>query len=337
MKRKSAFVLTMFLLAMSSLGFFVPGKTFAAEAKLDKVSFRMSWIPFVDYAFYTIGIKKGIYKQHGIDLTLNSAKGSDLSSKLIANREDPFGVVSAEAVLICRSKGMPLKVSAIFHQKSPVSIVSLKKAGINKPKDMEGRSLATDISSMKHKQFEVFCRLNNVNIEKIKIAPIKGSDFIYLLNGSVDAMLSFGYAAESLKERGVEINQIKLSDYGIDAYGITLVTHEELIKENPELAKRFLAATMKSWEYAINHPEEAVRSFVEAYPELDYKEQLAQFKGAVDLLQSEDTKLHGLGHQSKERWEKTQNLIFDTGFLEKKIKIEDAFTNDFLPESPRPK
>lgn len=331
MKRKSAFVLSMVLIAMFSFGFFVPGKVLAAEAKLDKVSLRLSWIPFVDYAFYTIGIKKGIYKEYGIDLTLNSAKGSDLSSKLIANREDPFGGVSAEVVLICRSKGMPLKVLAMFHQKTPVTVVSLKKTGINKPKDLEGKSLATDISSMKHKQFEVFCKLNNVNMEKIKMAPIKGSDFIHVLNGSVDAILAFGYAAESLKEKDVEINQIKLSDYGIDIYGLTIATHEALIKENPDLIRRFLAATMKSWEYAINHPEEATRSFVEAYPELDYKEQLLQFKAAVNLLQSEDTKLHGLGHQSEERWEKTQDLIFDTGLLEKKTNINDAFTNDFLP------
>lgn len=331
MKRKIAFALSVVLTAVFSLGFSAQDKAFADQAKLDKVSFRISWIPFVDYAFYTVGVKKGIYKQYGIDLTINSAKGSDLSSKLIANREDPFGAVSAEVVLICRSKGMPLKVLAIFHQKTPVTIVSLKKTGINKPKDLEGKSLATDISSMKHKQFEVFCKLNNVDMNKIKIAPIKGSDFTHILNGSVDAMLAFGYAAESLKEKGVEINQIKLSDYGIDAYGLTIVTHEALLKENPDLVKRFLAATMKSWEYAINHPEEAVRSFVEAYPELDYKEQLLQFKGAADLLQSEDTKLHGLGYQSKERWEKTQDLIFDTGFLDKKTNINDVFTNDFLP------
>ncbi|TAM41749.1 hypothetical protein EPN54_01660 [bacterium] len=328
---KRVFVLCAVLLAIFSFGYSSQVKVFAAEAKLDKVSLRLSWIPYVDYAFYTIGIKKGIYKNYGIDLTLNSAKGSDLSSKLIANREDAFGGISAEAVLICRSKGMPIKVLAVFNQKTPVSIVSLKKKGINKPKDLEGKSLATDISSMKHKQFEVFCKLNNVNIEKIKMAPIKGSDLTHILNGSVDAMLAFGYMAESLKEKDVEINQIKLSDYGIDIYGLTLATNEALIKENPDLVRRFLAATIKSWEYAIDHPEEAVRSLVEAYPELDYKGQLLQFKSSVDLLQSEDTKLHGLGHQSEERWEKTQDLIFNTGFLEKKTKIRDVFTNDFLP------
>lgn len=70
-----------------------------------------------------------------------------------------------------------------------------------------------------------------------------------------------------LRKKGQEINEIQLSNYGIEVYGIALITNENLIKEKPDLVKRFVAATIKSWNYAISHPEEAVDALIEVYPE----------------------------------------------------------------------
>lgn len=60
----------------------------------------MNWIPYVDYAFYVIGFKKGFYLKEKIELSIKSAKGSELSTKLIANREDGFALASADTTLV---------------------------------------------------------------------------------------------------------------------------------------------------------------------------------------------------------------------------------------------
>jgi len=302
------------------------------ESSLDKVTLRMSWLPFIDYAFYTIGIKKGFYKEEGMNVSIQAAKGSDLSTKLVGSRQDQFGSASAATTLIARSKGMPIKVLAILHQTTPTSIFSLKKVPLNKPKDLEGKSLASDPSSLKHNEFKVFCKLNKVDIDKIKILPIKGSDFVYLLNGNADTMLGFDYIGNALlRKKGYEVNEIKVADYGVDVLGIGIITHEDLIKENPGLVKRFMRASMKSWNYAVKNPKEAVDALVEAYPELNKEEMMNQIMLVISHMQSEDTKQHGIGYQSQQRWEKTQNLLLDEALIEKKINLKEVYTNEFLP------
>lgn len=303
------------------------------EKSLDKVTLRMSWLPYIDYAMYVVGAKKGFYRQEGIGVSIQPAKGSDLSTKLVGNREDQFAAASAETTLIARSKGMPLKVLAILHQTTPTSIFSLEKTPLSKPKDLEGKSLASDPSSLKHNEFKVFCKLNNVDINKINIIPIKGSDFIYLLNGNADTMLAFDYIGHALlRKKGHKINEIKLADYGVDALGIGIITHEELIKENPDLVKRFVRASMKSWDYAVKHPEEAVDALVEAYPELNKQEMLDQMSLVISHMQSEDTKKYGIGYQSQQKWEKTQDLLYDQVLIDKKIDLKEVYTNEFLSQ-----
>ncbi len=306
--------------------------SFAQEKKSEPVTLRMNWVPTIDFVFYVIGLKKGFYREKGIELSIKWAKGSELSTKAVANRVDEFASASADTTLMAYIKGMPIKVLAIMHQMSPVSVISLKETNLSKPKDLEGKSLASDISSMKHTQFKAFCKLNQVDMDKIKIVPIKGSDLTHILNRSVNSMLAFGYIGDALlRKKGYEINEIKLSDYGIDVYGLSLITNENLIKENPGLVKRFVAATIKSWNYAISHPEEAVDALVEAYPELQKEDQLLQIAGVISSMQNNYTKEHGLGYQAKEEWKKMQDLLYSQGLIDKKVDLTKVYTNEFLP------
>jgi len=303
----------------------------AEDINVDKVTLRMSWFPYADYAMYMIGIKKGFYRQEGIEVDVQPTKGSSLTTQLIGNREAEFASASADAALIARTKGMPLTVLATLHQTSPTSVFSLDSVGIKKPKDLEGKSLASDPQSLKHKQFIAFCKKNNVDINKIKVLPITGSNFIHILEGKADSMLAFSYIGDSLlRKKGHAVNEIKLNAYGVDIYSISLITNENLIKENPDLVRRFVRATIKSWNYAVKHPEETVDAFVSAYPEFTKEEQWYQVLGVIALAQSDYTKAHGLGYQSKKKWEQTQNLLHDQGMLGHMIPVEDVYTNEFL-------
>lgn len=298
----------------------------------DKVTLRMSWFPYADYAVYVVGLEKGFYKEEGIDLKIEATKGSGLTTKLIGNREAEFASASGETTLIARTKGMPLKVLATLHQTSPVSIVSLKEKGIAEPKDLEGKSLASDPNSMKHKQFQALCEKNGVDIEKIEILPIKGSDFVHILKGRADCMLAFGYIADALlKRKGHDINEIKLADYGIDVYSMSLITNEDLIEERPGLVKKFVRAAMKSWEYAVSHPNETVQAYVDKYPELKKEDQYYQVLEVISLMQNDYTREHGLGYQSRQKWQKTRDLLYEQGLLGKKIDVNQVYTNEFLP------
>lgn len=303
---------------------------FGQEKKLEHVTLRMSWIPATDDAFFLIGQEKGFYKKEGIELEILHSDGSSTCVKIIASGANDFGYASADTVLIGRIKGMPLKSIAMFHQTSPVSIFSLKETNITKPQDLIGKKLVSDISSMRHMQFKAFAQKNNIDINKITILPIKGEDFRYLLNKTADAIPAFSYVGNALlRKKGIDINEMNLADYGVDIYGKCMFVHEAVLKEHPELVKRFLRATLRSWKYAIQHHKEAGGVLSRTHPELKEAGEYLLIESLIKFMTNETTKKYGLGYQTKERWDETQDFLFETGLIDKKINIEELYTNEY--------
>ena len=132
--------------------------------------------------------------------------------------------------------------------------------------------------------------------------------------------------------KGYKINEILLADYGVNPYSQSIFTHERLIEENPDLVRRFMNATMQGWEYSINHPDEMVDILIKYNPELNATEERMRWDALVPLLYSAETEQFGIGYQTLARWENTQDLLYDLEIIDKKIDVNEVYTNDFLPE-----
>ncbi len=71
-----------------------------------------------------------------------------------------------------------------------------------------------------------------------------------------------------LADQGYEINVIPVSDYALLASN-GLITNETMLKENPDLVRRMVEATLRGIKYTDTHPNEAFedsKNFVEGLP-----------------------------------------------------------------------
>jgi len=57
------------------------------------------------------------------------------------------------------------------------------------------------------------------------------------------------------------------------------------------------------------------------------------FDNQMLLVLNNVTEVNGIGYQTMQKWEKTQDTFFDLGVITKKINLTDMFTNDFLPKN----
>ena len=100
------------------------------------------------------------------------------------------------------------------------------------------------------------------------------------------------------------------------------------MKENPDTAKAFLAATAKGYEYAISNPEDAAKILCTEVPELDEKLVLESQKWLADQYKAE---VKQWGYIDQKRWDSFYNWLFVKG-LSKEIPAGYGFTNEYLPE-----
>src|SRR5258708_13286456 len=103
--------------------------------------------------------------------------------------------------------------------------------------------------------------LAKAGIDKTKLneIPVK-FDISPLLAGTVDVWP--GYLINEVlaaKEKGFDVNVVSPPDFGIDLYADTLFTTEKMLKDKPDVVRKFVAATLKACPTPIAPPQEAAQ------------------------------------------------------------------------------
>jgi NitT/TauT family transport system substrate-binding protein len=123
------------------------------------------------------------------------------------------------------------------------------------------------------------------------------------------------------------------ADYGWKAYGSGLFTSQKMIKNNPDLVRRFVKAYSEAFDYVVAHPEEAAEITAKAAPGYADKADvlLAQIKADIaSTFTSPATKEHVLGWMTKTQWDETLKTLTEQGVLKAALPADDMFTNKFL-------
>lgn len=298
---------------------------------LDKVRFRLNWVPGAEFSPFYLGKEKGFFTEQGIDIEIFPGEGSTVSAKLIGNRSAEFGEAAADVVVMANSQGLPITSIGIILQEVPGGIIFPAASGIKKLTDLYGKKLGIQLKSSTEKQWRAVAKLNNIDKSKIKEVAADRAIAQLIANKTIDAGVAF-YFNDGLKlvAEGIPMSFISFADSGLKFYADALITSPELIKENPDLVKRFTKAAVKSWTYAIAHEKETLDTFLKLNPNIDAKYSGLKLPVVLKMAQSADTKANGFGHSTKDGWDSMQTSLISMGLMKDPVDVSKIFTNDFL-------
>jgi NitT/TauT family transport system substrate-binding protein len=134
---------------------------------------------------------------------------------------------------------------------------------------------------------------------------------------------------------GKDVYAIKFSDYGINLVSSGVITNTDYLKENPDLVKRFLAATQKSIVEASKHPADAAQAILNANPKGGKIDTLTQgFELTIPLYKDPTGKSSAPLRVSDQNMTDTVNLMVEYGGLDPKAKEnpKSYYTDDYLPK-----
>ncbi|HEV8614576.1 MAG TPA: ABC transporter substrate-binding protein [Methylomirabilota bacterium] len=304
---------------------------FTPAAALDTVSLRLDWVIGSEHAPIFVAQEKGFFKDEGLDVKILAGEGSTVVVKLVGNKNNDFGYATADQVLMANAKGLPIKTTAVVLQNTPGCIIFPKAQPIRKLEDLYGKRLGTQIKSVVDKQWEAVARMNRIDRSKITEIPSDRVVAQAMIAGKLDAAVAFFFNDGLLMEaKGVPTGWLMFSDLGLRVYSTSLTVHEDLVKQNPGLVRRFTKAFMKGWTYSKDHPDEALALFLKANPNADPVYAKLKLPAVLGLTESEDTKKNGLGYSTKAGWETMQRALIDMKLMDAPIDVGNVFTNEFL-------
>jgi NitT/TauT family transport system substrate-binding protein len=299
----------------------------------DAVSLRLNWYLGGLHVPFYYGKEKGFYKAEGIDLTINEGRGSVVAAQSVAAGSDTFGMSDSSSLISIAAKGGEIKSVMSLLNSTGFSVVSLASAGIRKPKDLEGKSVAVSPGDPLRQLLEALAARNGVDMSKIRFIQVDpAAKVVSVLEKRADALL--GGADDQfflIKYRGQEPHALRYADHGANIVGMTIHAKVDFINKNPDLVRRFVRATIKSWEEARKNPDAAVEAALKVKPDLNKQSTKDQLMVDFDLLDSANSKGR-IGFGAEKDWVQTIELLTKYRGLEVKGAWTDFHTNDFLPK-----
>lgn len=304
------------------------------DEKLTPVSFVLDWTPNTNHTGIYVAQAEGYFEEAGLDVEI-LLPGEVPSTQLISSGKADFGIDFQEHVIMARDEGMPIVSVAAIIQHNTAGYASPVEKGITEPKDFEGKVFGAYGSDIERAMLETIAKENGADIDKITFQNIGDADFFVAVERDIDFALVYqGWTGIEADLRDQDLNMVYLKDFSeaLDFYTPIIASNEKMLEENPEIAKKFIEAAVKGYEFAIEHPEQAAEILIEAEPDLD--EDLV-YKSQAWLANKYQDDAAQFGMQSEERWEVFHEFMLEYDLIEAAIDLEAAYTNEYLPKKEK--
>jgi len=303
------------------------------------VRFALDWRFEGPSAPFFVAIDKGYYKAEGLNVSIDPGSGSVEGINRVASGAYEIGFADINSLVKYRDnpRNLPVKAVMMVYDTPAFSIVSLKKNGIAKPKDLEGKILGAPAPDGAYAQWPIFVQANKIDASKVRIEnigfPVREP---MLAQGKVDAITGFWFSSYmNLKANGIsgdDIVVMHMRDFGVDLYGNVIIANPDVMRHQPKLVAGFVKATIRGIQDTIRDPESAIDSMMKRNPIAKRDVELERLKlSLAKNFVTPDVKKNGLGAVDMKRLERSIDQIGLTFNYGNKPKAGDIFTAQFLP------
>ena len=310
-----------------------PGAT--QPAAPGKVTLMLDWTPNTNHTGFYVALAKGWYTDEGIDLEIQQPGTTVVPNQIVAEQKAQFGVSSQEQVVLDRSQGLPVVSIAAIIQHNTSGFASVQDANIHKPADLAGKRYGAFGLPYEQPFLDALLKCDGADastIQTVQLGPT--SDYRAMLGREIDfSWIFYAWDGVAAEVAGNPYNIIMLSDYTHcvpDYYTPLILTSETLAADHPDLVKRFMRATSRGYDFAINNPDEAATILLEQVPELQTSADIVK-ASAQWLAPRYKADAARWGEQKAEVWSQFANFAKQAGILTADIDTTTAFSNDFLP------
>lgn len=320
-------ILMVFILFTTSCS---SGSPVPTEPSLDKVSLQLQWVTQAQFAGYYVALDKGWYRDEGIDLTIVPGAPDVVPVDLVASGSRDFGTSLLADLTLATQSGKPVVSLAQIQQRNGLLLIARKDSGIAGPEDFVNKRVGVWLGGWEA-QFRALIAQAGVDPGDFQLIA-QGYSMDSFLNGELDVASAMVYNEyHVVLEQGVdpdELNIIDYADYGLGFPGDTLFTSKQIVEENPDLCTRMVQATLRGWQYAVEHPEEAVE-IVLKNDTTGIQTQEHQLSMMEEISKLVDVEGKSLGETNQGDVQLTIDNLLEYGVLSGPVNAQDVYTNQF--------
>ena len=303
------------------------------------IKFQLDWRFEGPAALFLASAAKGYYKAAGLDVTIDAGNGSGGTVTRVASGTYDMGFADLAALMEFHANNpdapnKPVAVMMVYNN-TPAAVLALKKSGITKPADLNGRKLGAPSFDAGRKAFPIFAKANNISgVQWISMDPPLRETM--LVRGDIEAITGFSFTSIlNLEARGVKAEDIVVLPYpahGVKLYGNVIIASQKMIKDNPRAVTAFLSAFLKGAKEVMANPDPAI-DFVKARDGIiNVDLEKRRLRMAIDaVVASPDARAEGFGVVVPGRLALMASQVSDAFGTKTRVDPAAVWTDTLLP------
>jgi len=300
---------------LAALGFLAAA---APTQAADRLTVLLEWFVNPDHAPMVIAKQRGLFEQAGLDVELLPPADPSAVPRLVSARQADIGVHYQPNLYLDHAAGLPLVRFGTLVETPLNTVTVLADGPIKSLADLKGKKVGFSVSGFEDAMLKRMLAAEGLSNDDVELVNVNFALTSSLIGGQVDATLG-GF-------RNFELTQIRLEghegraffpeEHGVPVYDeLIFVTHKDFVGD--DRLPRFLEAVEQAAIFLTNHPEDAWKLFIEAYPALDDELNRQAFIDTLPRFAKRPAAL------DRGRYQRFGDFMEESGLVEKAPPIDD--------------
>lgn len=305
---------------------------------LKEIVFCLDWTPNTNHTGLYVALEKGYYKDAGFDVKIVQPPEGGATA-MCASGQAQFAIDAQDTIAANFDSDNPLEVTAVAGvlQHNTSGIIARADEGMDSPKGLEGKTYATWDSPIEQAMIKYAMEKAGADFSKVKLIPNTITNEAAALSAKqTDAVwIFYGWSGINAELTGLNFDYWDFASITkeLDYYTPIIIANNKFLKENAEDAKKFMEATKKGYEFAVENPKEAADILIKG----DETGSLRSSKDLVHKSQEWISKQYiadgkEWGVIDETRWNTFYKWLYDNG-LTKKDLTGKGFSNEYIKTS----
>jgi NitT/TauT family transport system substrate-binding protein len=281
--------------------------------------------------------EKGFFAEAGIDVEIRPGSGTTENLGLLASGRAQFSANDLSAVMIVLGNGKyraDVRAVAAIQQRTLNSVTLLAGTGVSTPRELSGRTIGGVRGGAPWLLFPAYAKLAGLDAATVKWVDAEAAQMPKLLaTGKLDGVGQFVVARPAVEKAagGRPAVVLPYSDVLTDLYGNALLASTKVLREDPDLVRRFAGALLAGLLYTIGHPEEAGQILRKYVPTADAATAAAEVRLMEPYIRANGV----AGAFEGARVARAIAILRGTGIVTGELPTTDLVAFDFVSEQVR--
>jgi NitT/TauT family transport system substrate-binding protein len=302
------------------------------------VRFVMDWAWEGTQASWAVAAASGCYTKTGLKVQTDRGYGSGDSIAKVAAGAYDIGVADFSAIINYDSTHPTERLVAVFiiSDRALTSAEGMKKAGIFKPQDLNGKRIAGVQADASRTLFPAFAKANGIDLKSIRwvtVAPNLREATVF--QGQADAAVGhLNTVVTGLSVLGVKDSEITImpyADFGVRLYGNAVIVRPTWAAAHADVVRSFVKCAVAGIQGTIRDPEGAIKLMTKFSSLVDEKKELNALQfSTTRAVYTDDVKKNGLSDVTQQRLDAALTQISEAMGITKPLP-SDVWTSAYLP------